>query len=304
MNNVLNIFFWRKIPPNHLATPPRTLYARHILARQVVGRDTRNDRPRFDSADHFPDGLDVDRCYTRARQQVAIGKQVGSFHLASSKYVPDSGDVFLARGHLAPNADFVYYAFQDATFYFVNVAPQWQSFNGGNWARLEGQVRRVVERQQRSLLVYTGTSGVMELDDTFGEKVQVYLHPHPDGNRLPVPRCVQGLLHRNFLKLFFFFTKSLPCVRFFWKLVLDPSEHSAVGLVGVNNPHLTREESLSGAYHVCGRDNELVSHRLLESIGARRDDVSEGVVYACRYRHLKEAFPEVPDLGKPSLLIL
>ena len=35
---------------------------------------------------------------------------------------------YLARGHLAPDADFIYDVQQDATYYFVNVAPQFQTF--------------------------------------------------------------------------------------------------------------------------------------------------------------------------------
>ena len=75
--------------------------------------------------------------------------------------------MYLARGHLAPNADFLTYAWQveqhlplptpacqhlhtalssafsgqDATFTFIDVAPQWQSFNAGNWLDLENGVR-------------------------------------------------------------------------------------------------------------------------------------------------------------------
>ncbi len=49
---------------------------------------------------------------------------------------------YLSRGHLAPDAGFIYDSFQDATYYFINVAPQFQSFNNGNWRMLEDKIRR------------------------------------------------------------------------------------------------------------------------------------------------------------------
>ncbi len=56
------------------------------------------------------------------------------------------GSDYLARGHLSPDAAFVYDAFQEATYYFINVAPQFQSFNNGNWKALEGRVRSYGEK--------------------------------------------------------------------------------------------------------------------------------------------------------------
>ena len=35
-----------------------------------------------------------------------------------------SGTNYFAKGHLSPDAGFVYNVMQDATYYFVNVAPQ------------------------------------------------------------------------------------------------------------------------------------------------------------------------------------
>ena len=35
---------------------------------------------------------------------------------------------YFAKGHLAPDANFVYEVFQDATYYFINVAPQVRLF--------------------------------------------------------------------------------------------------------------------------------------------------------------------------------
>ena len=35
---------------------------------------------------------------------------------------------YFAKGHLAPDANFVYEVLQDATYYFINVAPQVRPF--------------------------------------------------------------------------------------------------------------------------------------------------------------------------------
>ena len=49
-------------------------------------------------------------------------------------------------GHLAPDASFIDEAEQDATYFFFNVAPQFQSFNNGNWKALEYVTREMAEK--------------------------------------------------------------------------------------------------------------------------------------------------------------
>jgi len=118
------------------------------LPRQIVGRDTSNERPDFRPDVYYP--FDVNSYYSRDQQQDTLTEVLGDRGLAED-YVEDSGDFFLSRGHLSPNADFVYYAMQDSTFYFVNVAPQWQVFNGGNWVAAENALRYKVEDFVRGL---------------------------------------------------------------------------------------------------------------------------------------------------------
>ena len=80
-----------------------------------------------------------------------------------------SGTNYFARGHLSPDAAFIEGAEQDATYFFFNVAPQFQSFNNvcftqnntiynvhifrsnflnilqGNWVALEKATRVLAE---------------------------------------------------------------------------------------------------------------------------------------------------------------
>ena len=65
--------------------------------------------------------------------------------------------------------------------------------------------------RQLDLVVYTGTSGVIELADVRGEGVPIYLYP---GDKLPVPR-------------------------YYWRVLHDPEAGLGVAVLGLNNPHLT-----------------------------------------------------------------
>ena len=56
------------------------------------------------------------------------------------------GTNFLAKGHLAPSDAFIYKLEKAGTYYFINVAPQFQSFNGGNWMAVELATRKVAQR--------------------------------------------------------------------------------------------------------------------------------------------------------------
>ena len=60
-----------------------------------------------------------------------------------------SGTNYFARGHLSPDAAFIYDAEQDATYYFMNVALQFQSFNNGNWKSLEMATRKYAEEKAK-----------------------------------------------------------------------------------------------------------------------------------------------------------
>ena len=53
---------------------------------------------------------------------------------------------YLAKGHLAPDAAFIYQMEADASYFYINVAPQYQSFNNQNWRSIETVTREIAKR--------------------------------------------------------------------------------------------------------------------------------------------------------------
>lgn len=81
-------------------------------------------------------GLKIDNLYKRIVQRDTCSDILQSETLCLD-LMPTKGNTFLSRGHLAARSDFIYRSHQRASYYFINVGPQWQSFNAGNWAILE-----------------------------------------------------------------------------------------------------------------------------------------------------------------------
>ena len=239
----------------------RTLWSQHILMDEIEFQDKNNERPTWDG-DFFD--FDADFYYHMDQQRDTFASILGSSSLAD-QYLP-GGEYYLARGHLAPNADYIFYSWMDTTFYLINVAPQWQNFNARNWAYLEQAVRDFTIAHSTDYVVYTGTSGVMELEDVNGDLVEIYLYQ----DRLPVPK-------------------------FYWKIIHDPIANTGVAAVGVNNPHLS---NITEEFIICP---PLTNHTLLENI-PDADDISKGYMYLCRVEDLAKAVDEVPELPDMDLL--
>jgi len=242
------------------------LWSRNTIWDEVNAQDHGNDSPFFNPDDYFD--YDVNHYYTMAQQKETIAGIVRSEELAD-KYIGDfDSGLFLARGHCAPNADFIFYSWMDASYHFINVAPQWNIFNSGNWMYFEIGCRDFAVERSLDLVVYTGTHGVCQLEDVDGEMVDIFLY---NGDRLPIPR-------------------------FYWKILYDPLAGAGVAVVGVNNPHLT---VIPPDYILCP---PLEDHPILSNV-YHPEDIQKGYMWACRVEDLAAAVSTVPDLPPMELLM-
>ncbi|PNF32631.1 hypothetical protein B7P43_G17750 [Cryptotermes secundus] len=134
-------------------TQLKTLYSNFTFVSGIGGYQVGFPRPSFIQDDFYP--------------EISVDTILGSAELAD-KYIAESPDYYLARGHYTAKADFVYGSQHRATFHFVNISPQWQTFNGANWNALEMSVRTYADRNKLNLDVNTGTYGVATLPNVNG----------------------------------------------------------------------------------------------------------------------------------------
>lgn len=202
-------------------------WTHHIIDPMNIGfqkQFTRDDMSFLEGDSGFyPDiDRDVNLWYTKKKQRETFAKILPGGKQSAEKLVSLTTDQYLARGHLTAKADQIFGAHQLATFFFINVAPQWQSFNAGNWMRLEDQLKKFIGRLGHRAEVYTGTHGVMRHE---GVELFLYIDAITGVKRLPVPRI-------------------------FFKIVVVKSLNQAIVIIGVNNPIVTDEE-LKGEYNYC-----------------------------------------------------
>lgn len=219
---------------------------------------------------NFYRGMDVNAMYTTGRQRRTIADLLNSTAL-SWDIIQNDNDIFLARGHMAARTDYVYGVQQQASFYYINAAPQFQSFNGGNWESVETSVRQFVFNRNIEVEIWTGTYGVVTFADSRGIQTEIYL----DGpnRRIPVPKI-------------------------FYKVVIHEPTARGIVLIGVNNPHLTIEE-INSSYMFC----ENVAH-LVNYISWEKDNIYLGYSYACEVNEFAKYVGHLPQLPVVRRLLL
>lgn len=127
-----------------------TLYTRHIIPGQsincmkficyslyedinlhvpfILDSIIDSTRPTFKTAGTAPH-VSPATSFTTAQQKIRFTQLLGASQAA--KYI--SVRSYLSRGHLSPDADGVYRSWAHTTYFYTNVAPQWQVYMNIGW---------------------------------------------------------------------------------------------------------------------------------------------------------------------------
>nr|QJD55726.1 DNA/RNA non-specific endonuclease [Tribolium castaneum] len=247
-----------------------TLYSSYEITKSMGHHESGVSRPFFIEDDFYNLDVKVNSLYVRGGQRTTINSLLG-LPADSTKYIQDGNDFYLARGHFAAKADFVYAPQQTATFHYVNVAPQWQSFNGYNWNQVESDVRDYAEKNGIDLKMYTGTYGVTTLPhEETGEETPLYLYIGSNG--------IQGI--------------AVP--ELYWKVAYNPETQLGVALLGINNPY---QKDINKSI-IC----EDVSAKI-NWLHWNASDTKAGYSYACEVDAFRKRVTYLPDFVVKGLLL-
>ncbi|CAH0381108.1 unnamed protein product [Bemisia tabaci] len=186
-----------------------TIYVEHDIVSTIRGAKMLQNRPSFQEGPYpLYDGVNTRKVYTQEYQRQLFDDLLGK---GEGKHVI-RGLYYLAKGHLAPHADFLYGTWKWATYFYVNAAPQWQIINGGNWKGLEDYLKRLAAETGEDLHIITGSWGVLKLRSRItGTYVDVYLQPEEGHRKIRVPAG-------------------------FFKIIQSKVSHKAIVAICSNNP--------------------------------------------------------------------
>lgn len=246
-----------------------TYYTKFYLSDKIGNIQTGYPRPRNWLSGDFYENYDMNYLYKITTQLKTITELVGSAKLAN-KYLNFNKNRFMARGHMTAKADFIYGNVQRSTFWYLNAAPQWQSFNNGNWKALENDVRQLAEKRSLNLVVYTGIYGQMTLPDI-------------NGNQTPVFLFVDGR------------QRGLAVPRFYWKIIYDPIEKIGTAFVGLNDPYINE---IHDHLYICNDISDKIYW-----LTWKPANITRGVSYACTIDDLRKVVKSIPYLCVRGILV-
>lgn len=244
-----------------------TVYSMYNLTKFIQSYETNVNRPSFTEGNFYNLSEKLNNLYTKKNQKININKQL---NLAEdSELIIGSSNFYLAKGHLTAKTDFVYAPGQIATFYYINVAPQWQNFNSMNWNKIENSVRLLANTRELDLVVYTGIFGTLKYNNANGDYVDLYLYVDENNNH------------------------AVTIPELFWKLVYEPESEAALVIFGINNPYITDTTSSI----ICSDISKNI-----DWLPTGRDNVTAGYIYSCSYDEVVGKIQYFPVIDVKQIL--
>lgn len=179
-----------------------TTYTKHVVQGKAMKNAMKSStRPSTFKTTEVPSNIDAAKSFTKVNQLKRF-KEIFNDEEKAQEYL---NKTYLARGHLAPDGDFIFVSWQFTSYYYINTIPQWQSINNANWKHVESVVRTKADKVKDDLIIFTGGFDVLKLNN---KKISL----EPDG--LDVPKWS-------------------------WKIVKLSSEDSGIAFATLNNPFAT-----------------------------------------------------------------
>ncbi|XP_037955035.1 uncharacterized protein LOC119684949 isoform X2 [Teleopsis dalmanni] len=188
-----------------------------------------------------------------------INNQISRFESyfgSSQPYITTTS--YLARGHLTPDADFIFGYEQLATYFYTNAAPEFQIVNAGNWIRVENLVRSLAVTYNDDLQIYNGYMGILQLPTTSNTLVSIYLDA----------------------------TNKIEAPKYYFKVVKREATNSAIVFITLNNPFATTGDIDEFCTNVCQRAGTNV---------AEFTDLTRGYTFCCELEDFKTHYADLPS---------
>ncbi|XP_061402299.1 uncharacterized protein LOC133338130 [Musca vetustissima] len=255
--------FYRIFEICYNKTTETTLYTHNTLHGAVIRYNIAESTRRPFLAKHMSSNTrKVNEFYTKKNQLARFEALFGA-----DQIYYDEKKNFLSRGHLTPDADFMFGYEQLSTYYYMNVAPQFQPINGGNWLKVEDMARSLAADYREDIESYNGYFGVVQLPNASGVQVTLYLD---NQQQFYIPK-------------------------YYFKVLTRKSADEAIVFLNVNNPFLSDPLSAEVCPNVCQKAN------LYQNEFENR---SKGYTFCCTLQDFKRVFNGLPNEVQGKRLLL
>lgn len=182
---------------------------------------------------------------------------------------PPSDMYYLSRGHLSPDADFIFTSGQFATYFYLNVMPEFQIINQGNWLRVERLARNIAIAAKTNIDVISG-----------GQEVLYYRH---NETNLEYPFYLEPL------------GKFIEVPKYIYKILINELQKTAIVLVTVNDPFL-KSPPADFCTNICTQTGIVYPGPL--------QDLDKGYTICCSLASFKSVAKNIPTLNDYAVMNL